>query len=89
MKIIYNIKKFIRHIKWTNKFSKDTQRLLDIQYDKIYKHKKKIKKINKYCKKYDPYGFQKQYLHAIKNHRYLINKAYKEIDGIKKYYYKR
>lgn len=85
MKIIYWLKTFFRHLIHYS-YPKEIIILLDRQYDKIYKHERKIRNIKNFIKKYDPYGDEKKYVHAMKNHKYLINKAKKEIQGIKKYY---
>ena len=83
--MIFKIKTLIRHICQYN-YPKEVKTLLDRQYEKIYKHNKKIKNIRKFQKKYDPYIYEKKYVKAIKNHKHMINKANKEIDFIKKYY---
>lgn len=72
-------------------YPKDIRHLLNLQYRKIHRHEKKIKNIRKSCHSYkilwwvigdiDP-----QNLLRLKRHRYLINKANKEIARIKKYY---
>ena len=72
-------------------YPKDIRNLLNIQYKKIHNHEKKIKNIQKNCHYYKFLWFERGFidpinLHRIKRNKYLINKANKEILGIKKYY---
>ena len=69
----------------------DIRKLLNIQYKKIHRHQKKIKNIYKHSsyKKFlwFEYGcIDPKDLIRIKRHKYIINKANKNIKGIKKYY---
>ena len=60
-------------------YSEEVKKLIRAKRKRIHFHKKKIKTIKKHN------GRE----HSIKNHRYLVNKLTREIEGIKEHYIKK